>query len=92
MITSVSVSTAETMVLTRPSGNAYRFVAIGNVGTNTAYIKLTPDPDAVTATNGIPLPSGTSILCDQDDSKELFKAPVTAICSSGTTTLSVQAY
>lgn len=92
MIVSVSVGTTQAVVLPATTGKPYSFVAIGNVGQQTAYLKLTPDPDAVTMTNGIPLQPGSSILCDQDLQKELFDAGVTAVVASGSTTLSVQAY
>jgi hypothetical protein len=93
MITSVSVGTAAVQVLSVPSGTPYKFVAVGNTGSDTAYLKLTPDSTPVTSLNGIPLPAGASLLCDQDAQKELFNAGVTAICASGeSTTLSVQAY
>jgi hypothetical protein len=92
MIASVSVGTSSTSVLPASSGYPYKFVAIGNNGSTTAYLKLTPDATAVTATNGIPLAAGQVLICDQDAQKELFDAGVTAVVASGSTTLSVQAY
>jgi len=92
MITSVSVSTTETEVLPHPVDKPYSFVAIGNNGAQTAYLKLTADATAVTAGNGIPLPPGSSLLSDQDMQKELFRGVVTAVVASGSTTLSVQAF
>lgn len=92
MITSVAVGTAAVQVLPAPSGPAYKFVAIGNVGASTAYLKLTSDSTAVSASNGIPLPAGGALLCDQDAQKELFDGGVSAIVASGSTTLSVQAF
>lgn len=92
MITSVTVGTDEVQVLTAPAGRPYSFVAIGNNGSNTAYLKLTADPQAVTPSNGIPLPAGASLVCDQDPQKELFHGSVTAVVASGITVLSVQAY
>lgn len=93
MITSVAVGTTAVQILSAPSGNPYKFVAVGNNGSSTAYLKLTPDSTTVTSSNGIPLPSGASLLCDQDMQKELFNSGVTAVCASGqSTTLSVQAY
>jgi hypothetical protein len=92
MIASVSVGTSSTSVLPPATGYAYKFVAIGNNGSTTAYLKLTPDATAVTASNGIPLAAGQVLICDQDAQKELFDAGVTAVVASGSTTLSVQAY
>lgn len=92
MIATVSVGTTAVQVLPPPPGSAYKFVAIGNVGSETAYLKLTSDSVAVSTSNGIPLPAGGSILCDQDSQKELFDGGVSAIVSSGTTTISVQAF
>jgi hypothetical protein len=92
MIASVSVGTTAVEILPKPTASAYKFVAIGNVGSTTAYLKLTPDSAAVTATNGIPLAAGAVLICDQDFQKELFDSGVSAITQSGTTTLSVQAY
>lgn len=93
MIASVSVGTTSTQVLAPPTGNSYKFVAVGNVGGNIAYLKFTGDSDAVTTSNGIPLPPGGSFVCDQDRERELFDSGLTAIAASGaTTTLSVQAF
>lgn len=92
MIASISVGTAVVQILPPPTGAPYKFVAIGNVGSATAYLKMTPDSDAVTPLNGIPLPAGGALLCDQDLQRELFKSGVTAIVGSGSTTLSVQAF
>lgn len=92
MIASVSVGTTAVQVLSAPSGSSYKFVAIGNNGSATAYLKMTPDATAVTALNGIPLAAGQVLICDQDAQKELFDAGVTAVVASGSTTLSVQAY
>jgi hypothetical protein len=93
MIASVAVGTTSVQVLPAPSGNPFKFIAIGNVGNFTAYLKLTPDAVSVTAANGLPLQAGGTLVCDQDAQKELFNSGVSAICgASGTTTLSVQAY
>ena len=92
MITSVSVGTAAVQVLPPASGAPYKFVAIGNNGSATAYLKLTPDETALTTSNGIQLPSGGSLVCDQDLQKELFAAGVSAVVGSGTTTIAVQAF
>lgn len=92
MITSVAVGTTSVQVLPPASGAPYKFVAIGNVGASTAYLKMTPDTTAVTSSNGIPLPAGGSLVCDQDAQKELFSVGVTAIVGGGSTTLSVQAF
>jgi hypothetical protein len=92
MIASVTVGTTETQVLPPPSGRPWAFVAIGNNGPRTAYLKLVPDADAVTTSNGVPLAVDSVMICDQDMQKELFRGSVTAIASSGTTTISVQAF
>ena len=92
MIASVSVGTTAVQVLPAPTGNPYKFVAIGNVGSATAYLKFTPDSSTVTASNGIPLPSSGSLICDQDAQKELFNAGVQAISTGSGTVLSVQAF
>lgn len=93
MISSHTVGTAAVQILPPPSANAYKFVAIGNPGAKTAYLKLVPDSDAVTTSNGIPLPAGTSIVCDQDAQRELFDGGAYAITGTGdTTTISVQAF
>ena len=92
MITSVSVGTAATTILAGPSGAAYKFVAIGNVGSETAYLKVVPGSTAVTVTNGIPLAPGAAFVVDQDAQREMFDAGASAIVGSGTTTLSVQAF
>lgn len=92
MIASVVVETSEVEVLAPPEGKPYGFVAIGNNGSTTAYLKMTPDSTPVTPENGLPLPAGATMLCDQDMQKELFHGRVTAIVANGSTTLSVQAY
>lgn len=93
MIGSVSVGTTSTLVVPSPTQASYKFVAIGNVGPNAAFLKFTGDSTPVTTTNGIPLPAGGSVICDQDKERELFDSGVTAIAASGaTTTLSVQAF
>lgn len=94
MIASVSVSSATpTVVLPQPETGSYRFIAIGNVGSSTAYLKFTADPAPLTASNGIPLQPGAAILCDQDEERDIFKVAVTAVTADGeTTTLSAQAY
>ena len=92
MITSVSVGTTATTILAGPAGAAYKFVAIGNVGSETAYLKVVPGSTAVTVTNGIPLAPGAAFVVDQDAQREMFDAGASAIVGSGTTTLSVQAF
>lgn len=93
MITSVSVGTTAVQVLAAPPASPYKFVALGNNGAKTAYLKFTADTQTVSITNGIPLPAGGSIVCDQDSRRELFDSGVTAVCASGeTTTISVQAF
>jgi hypothetical protein len=92
MITSVSVGTTAVQILAAPTVNPYKLVAIGNVGSATAYLKFTPDTTAVTSSNGIPLTSATSFVCDQDAQKELFGSGVWAVSTGVGTTISVQAY
>lgn len=93
MIASVSVGTTSVEVLPAPAASPYKFVAIGNVGGNVAYLKMVSGTTEVTVQNGIPLPAGAAIVCDQDKERELFDSGVTAIAgASGTTTLSVQAF
>jgi hypothetical protein len=93
MITSVAVGDTPSQVLPTPGGTPYKFVAIGNVGGKTAYLKLVPDSTQVTVSNGIPLPAGTSIVCDQDSQRELFDGGAYAVTAAGeTTTISVQAF
>lgn len=94
MIGTVSVtSSSPATVLPAPTSKPYRFIAIGNVGDKTAYLKFTSDSTALSTSNGIPLPAGASILCDQDVEKDIFRTAVTALTASGeTTTISYQAY
>lgn len=92
MIASVTVGTTQVQVLPPPSGRPWAFVAIGNNGPSKAYLKLVPDADAVTDSNGVPLAVDSVLICDQDLQKELFRGSITAIVSSGTTTISVQAF
>jgi len=92
VITSVSVGTAATSILAAPSGAAYKFVAISNVGNETAYIKVVPGATAVDVTNGIPLAAGAAFVVDQDAQREMFDAGASAIVGTGTTTISVQAF
>jgi hypothetical protein len=92
MIQSFSVGTTAAEVLPAPSGSPYKFVAISNVGQETAYIKVVPGGDAVTSLNGIPLAPGAAFVLDQDSQKELFDGGASAITASGTTTISVQAF
>ena len=93
MIGSYDVGTTAIQILPPPASAAYKFVAIGNNGGQTAYVKLVPDTATLTVVNGIPLPAGTSIVCDQDAQRELFDAGAYAITGdAGTTTISVQAF
>jgi hypothetical protein len=92
VITSVSVGTTATTILAGPSGSPYKFVAISNVGNETAYLKVVPGSAAVTVSNGIPLAPGAAFVCDQDAQREMFDAGASAIVGSGTTTISVQAF
>lgn len=92
MIASVSVGTTQVQILPPTSGSPYKFVAFGNVGGETAYLKFTADSDSVTSQNGIPLPAGAAIICDQDARRELFDTGAFAITGEGSTTISVQAF
>lgn len=92
MITSVSVGTTATTILAGPSGSPYKFVAISNVGNETAYLKVVPGSAAVTVSNGIPLAPGAAFVCDQDAQREMFDAGASAIVAANTTTISVQAF
>ena len=92
MITSVSVGTAATSILAAPSGGAYKFVAISNVGSETAYLKVVPGATSVSVSNGIPLAAGAAFVVDQDAQREMFDAGASAIVETGTTTISVQAF
>lgn len=85
MISSISVGTTETTVVPAPSAFPYRFVAIGNSGANTIYLKLTPDTAAVTTSTGIPLAPGASLVFDQPTVRlEMFRNGVKAIATSAT--------
>lgn len=92
MISSVTVGTTETQVLAQPANHAYKFVAISNVGEALCYLKIVSDDDALTTLNGIPLASKAAFVVDQDAQRELFSNGASAITSSGTTTISVQAF
>jgi hypothetical protein len=93
MISSVTVSdSSPAVLLPAPSDVPYRFVAIGNLGPSTVYLKFTADADALTPLNGIPLPAGSSLLCDQDSERDIFKIAVQGITATGSSTVSVQAY
>lgn len=93
MIVSHTVGTAVVQVL-QPVSNRdnFKFIAIGNSGSGLAYLKLVPDTATLTVANGIPLPSGTSIVCNDDAKRDLFDAGAYAVASGGTTTISVQAF
>jgi hypothetical protein len=92
VFTSVSVGTTATSVLAAASGNNYQFIAIANNGSSTAYLKLVPTTSALTASNGVPLAAGASLLLDQDLTP-IFTSGISAICDTGaSTTLAVQAY
>lgn len=92
MIGSVSITSTATPVLPPPAQGAYQFIALANTGSNAAYLKFTPDAEAVTTTNGIVLPPGASILIDQDDSPVLLNG-ISAVCAAGqSTNIAVQAY
>lgn len=92
MIASFTVGTTQTQILQKPTASPFKFVAFGNSGSVTAYLKLTPDSDAVTASNGLPLPAGSSLICDQDVQRELFDGGAFAITGGGTTNIAVQAF
>jgi len=85
VIASVSVGTTETTVVPAPPSFPYRFVAIGNSGAATIYVKLTPDATPVTTTNGIPVAPGASLVFDQPAVRlELFRGGVKAIATTST--------
>ena len=91
MISANIVTSTPTLVVP-PSQRSYRFVGLSNNGEKVAYLKFTPDSDAVTSTNGIALPPGAAILVDQDDSP-ILSSGIYAVCGgSDTTTVAVQAY
>lgn len=92
MISAVSVTASPVEVLAAPSDRPYQFVAISNNGAETAFLKVVPGGDAVSSTNGIPLAAGAAFVVDQDSQARLFKAGVTAVTASGSTTLGVQAF
>lgn len=94
MILSHSVGTTAVEIIPAITGRSkFSFVAIGNPGAKTAYIKMVPDTAALTISNGIPLPAGTSIVCNAEAQRDLFDRGAYAIAASGeTTTVSVQAY
>lgn len=93
VVATVSVThSGQATVLPPPSVGLYQFVAIGNNGEKTAYLKFIPEGGDATPQNGIPLPAGASILLDQDDSPVLNNG-IFAVCGGeDTTTLAVQAY
>lgn len=97
MIAARTVTATASEILAPPGqGSAvlpsYQFVALCNTGSETAYLKFTADATTVSVTNGIALPSGASILVDQDDSPVLQNG-ITAVCAAGkSTTVAVQAY
>lgn len=92
MITSVTVGTSETEVLAAPTIRPYELICISNTGSQEVFIKVTGDADALTAANGIPLASKAAFVIDQDKQRRLIHHGVTAICASGSTTVSVQAF
>ena len=92
MISAVTVTTSPTEVLAAPSGRPYQFVAISNNGAETVWLKVVAGGNNVSTSNGIQLAAGASFVVDQDNQARLFKAVVTAVVASGTTTLGVQAF
>lgn len=89
--TSSAVGTAVVTVVPASSDN-YQFIAISNNGSGTVYLKMVPSTVTLTASNGVPLQSGASILLDQDVTPILVSG-VSAVCDTGSsTTVAVQAY
>lgn len=85
MIASATVGTTETTIVPAPAAFPYRFVAIGNSGTATIYVKLTPDTTSVTTSNGIPLAPGASFVFDQPTVRlELFRNGIKAVATTST--------
>lgn len=92
MIAAVTVTTSSTEVLAAPSSRPYRFVALCNNGTETAFLKIVSGDDAVSTSNGIQLAAGASMVVDQDKQAHLFEFGVTAVVATGTTTIGVQVF
>jgi hypothetical protein len=90
--TSSTVGTSVVTVVPVAIGGEYNFIAIANNGSGTVYLKMVPSTVTLTASNGVPLASGSSLLLDQDVTPILV-AGVSAVCDTGaTTTIAVQAY
>jgi hypothetical protein len=80
------------VVVIPPAGEHYQFIAVANNGTKTAYLKMVPGDVPLSATNGLPLPAGATMVLDQDVTPILVTG-VSAVCASGeTTTIAAQAY
>ena len=93
MISEVSVTDEPTQLLPPPAAGAYQFIALSNNGETPVYLKSAPDAGPVlTATNGIALPAGASLLVDQDDSP-ILQNGIYGIAEAGeTVSIAVQAY
>ena len=90
--TSATVGTSVVTVVPVATGGEYNFIAIANNGASTVYLKMVPSTVTLTASNGVPLASGASLILDQDVTPILV-AGVSAVCDTGaTTTIAVQAY
>lgn len=90
-VAAISVGSEQATLLAATS-TGYRFVALANNGSATAYLKFLPDGDAVDSSNGIPLPPGASLMLDQDDSPILGGGIFASCNSPDSTTIAVQAY
>lgn len=92
MIGTISVTGEPVQILSVPPSGEYQFIALSNNGNATVFLKFTPDSDAVTPTNGVALPPGSSLLIDQDASP-ILQNGIFGVCASGqSSTVAVQAY
>lgn len=82
--TSVSIGPQSGTVLSPSGGRIY--VIIGNAGTSTQTVYLSLNGGAATTSSGIILPSGISYTID---SSNQYVGLITAISSSGTSTLTL---
>lgn len=91
IVAAISVGSQQVTLLAATS-TGYRFVALANNGSATAYLKFMPDGGPVTSETGIPIPPGASLMLDQDDSP-IIAGGIFAVCNSpDSTTIAVQAY